>query len=135
MEGQSKVHTWELLLRVEVRAARDDPPAILVGVDVPHVVAGVQDGLRVSLLHEGHFEIGRLPFKVFPDFLDLLFGSFQHDGLPRSGRRTALQSVYESINERPMSLSFQNPARRRGICRTMRADRSGYRPIVKAGPP
>src|ERR1700722_10309801 len=41
----------------------------------------VHDGLRVNLLHEGHFEIGRLPFKVFPDFFDLLFGGFQHAGL------------------------------------------------------
>src|SRR5882724_12769646 len=115
MEGQSKVHTWELLLRVEVRAARDDPPAILVGVDVPHVVAGVQNGLRVDLLHEGHFEVGRLPFKVFPDFLDLLLGSFQHDRLPRWARRTALQRVCESLNNKPMSLSSQNPARQRGM--------------------
>ena len=59
MEGQSKVHTWKLLLRVKVCAARDDLPAILVGVDVPNVVAGVQDSLRVDLLHEGHFEVGR----------------------------------------------------------------------------
>src|ERR1700730_3073170 len=100
MEGQSKVHTWELLLRVKIRAARDDPPAILVGVDVPHVVAGVQDGLRVDLLHEGHFEVGRLPFKVFSDFLDLLFGSFQHDRLPRWARRTALQKVTLSDSDR-----------------------------------
>src|ERR1700682_906460 len=107
MEGQSKVHTWELLLRVEVRAARDDPPAILVGVDVPHVVAGVQDGLRVKPLAECYFEAGGLPFKVFPRCLDLLFGSFQHDGLPRSGRRTAPQRVYESINDRPMSRAFK----------------------------
>jgi hypothetical protein len=28
---------------------------------------------------------------------------------------TALQRVYESFNDRPMSLSFQNPARQRGI--------------------
>ena len=83
MEGQSKVHIRELLLRVEVCAARNDPPAILVGVDVPHVMAGVQDGLRVDLLHEGHFEVGRLPFKVFPDFLDLLVAGFQHERLPR----------------------------------------------------
>src|ERR1700731_2374060 len=93
MEGQSKVHIWELLLRVEVCAARDDPPAVLVSVDVPHVVARVQNGLRVDLLNKGFLGIGRLPFKVFPDFLDLLFGSFQHDRLPRWARRTALQKV------------------------------------------
>lgn len=63
MEGQSKVHIRELLLRVEVCAARDDPPAILVGVDVPHVVAGVENGLRIDLLHESHFKVGRLPLK------------------------------------------------------------------------
>jgi hypothetical protein len=91
MEGQSKVHIRELLLRVEVCPARDDPPAFLVGVDVPHVVAGIENGLRVDLLHESHFEVGRLPFKVFPDFLDFLFGSFQHDLLPRRASRTALQ--------------------------------------------
>src|SRR5882757_6552886 len=83
MKGQSKVHTWELLLRVEVRAASDDPPAILVGMDVPHVMAGAPDGLRVDLLHESHFEVGRLPLEIFSDFLDFLFGSFQHDQLPQ----------------------------------------------------
>ncbi len=84
MEGQSKVHIRELLLRVEVCPARDDPPAF-------HVVAGIENGLRVDLLHESHFEVGRLPFKVFPDFLDFLFGSFQRDLLPRRASRTALQ--------------------------------------------
>ena len=42
----------------------------------------------------------RLPFKVFPDFLDLLFGSFQHDRLPRWARRTTLQRVCESLNNK-----------------------------------
>jgi len=63
MEGQSNVHIGELLLRVRVCAARDDPPAILVGVDVPHIVAGVQDSLRVDLLHEDDLEVGRRPLK------------------------------------------------------------------------
>ncbi len=32
-------------------------------------MASVEDSLRVNLLHESHFKVGRLPFKIFPDFL------------------------------------------------------------------
>jgi hypothetical protein len=69
-------------------------------VDVPHVMAGVPDGLGVDLLHEGHFEVRSLPFKVFSDVLDLLFGRFQHSWLPRWVISPRLQRVCESLNNR-----------------------------------
>ena len=49
---------------------------------------GVERMLRIHFLQHGWFSlpdpaVGRLPFEVFPDFLDLLVGGFQHERLPR----------------------------------------------------
>src|ERR1700733_6493122 len=101
MEGQSKVHTWELLLRVEICAARDDPPPILGSVDVPHVVAGVQDGLRVDLLHEGHLRSGACHSKYSRTSSISLSVAFNMIGPRDSLAAARLHRVYESLNNRP----------------------------------
>ncbi|MGC9445656.1 hypothetical protein [Cereibacter johrii] len=54
VEGQRQIHVRKLLLGVEVGPTRDDPPSILVGVDVPHVMTGVHHRFGVDLLQKGH---------------------------------------------------------------------------------
>ena len=80
MEGQRQVHVRGLLLGVEVGAAREDPPAILVGLDaICRGACSAQPPNRSFA--RGYFEIGRLSFDVFSNVLDLFFAGFQH---PRS---------------------------------------------------
>lgn len=57
VKRQGQIHVWELLLSVQIHRLGDYPPAVNVGVNVPHVVAHVQDILRVHLLNELHLQV------------------------------------------------------------------------------
>lgn len=57
-------------------------------------------GLRVHFLREGHFEVRRLPFEVFPDPLNLLFSSSEYDRLPLATKH---------YRRRPFSTALARP--------------------------
>ena len=58
------------------------PPAVNVGVNVPHVVAHVQDILRVHLLDELHLQVRCLRHHVLGDVIDFVLGCRKHCSPP-----------------------------------------------------
>jgi hypothetical protein len=50
MEGERYFETWKLLLRVQVGRRRDNPPSLLIGVNIPNVDSTTQHPLRLYFL-------------------------------------------------------------------------------------
>src|SRR5690606_15461769 len=83
----------KLLLRGEGCATGDDPPAILVGMDMPDVVANVEDDLRVDLLHKGS-PLSQVPaIRSTPGLLRSPLWSRATQSPPKYARRTTLQKI------------------------------------------
>ncbi len=76
MKGERQIHVRELRLRIEIGAAGDYPPAILIGMDVPNIMVRIEDGFGINLLKEGYLEIGSLPLEVLADMLGFCLGRF-----------------------------------------------------------
>jgi hypothetical protein len=78
MEGQRKVHVWELVLRVTIGRVCDDPPTTLNSVLIPQVMAVIEDVFCINFLTEFHRQVRSLSVHVAKYFIGFFLRCFKH---------------------------------------------------------